>query len=81
MENFSVSHGWVEKFKIRCGLSICVLFEENGSVNIEKDLPDSVKEYELKSIYNCDETGFFYRIIPDQTLAHKREPCHGGKKV
>ena len=58
MENFSASHGWIEKFKIRHGLSTPVLSGKSGSVSNEfveqrqKDLPDLVKEYEQKNIYN-----------------------------
>ncbi|XP_054720764.1 tigger transposable element-derived protein 6-like [Uloborus diversus] len=86
MENFSASHGWVEKFKIRHGLSTRVLSGESKCVSIEsveqwlKDLPDLIKEYEAKDIYYCDETGLFFRVMPDRTLAFKGEPCHSGKK-
>ncbi len=30
-------------------------------------------------IYNCDETGLFYRTLPDRTLATKGKACKGGK--
>ena len=30
-----------------------------------KDLPDLVKEYEPKDIYNYNENGFFHQIMPD----------------
>ena len=56
-ENFTGSHGLIEKLKIRHRLSTHVVFGQSGSVNNEsvqqwqKDLPDLVKEYEMKSIY------------------------------
>ena len=33
-----------------------------------KDLPDLVKEYEPKDIYNYNENGFFHQIMPDWTF-------------
>jgi hypothetical protein len=35
--------------------------------------------YEQRDIYNADETGLFYNVLPDRTLALKGESCHGGK--
>ena len=31
-------------------------------------------------IYNADETGLFYRLLPDRTLEFKNVDCHGGKQ-
>ena len=36
--------------------------------------------YEPRNIYNMDETGLFYRALPDKTLRVKGEACSGGKK-
>lgn len=86
MENFSASHGWVEKFKNRHGLASRVLSGESASVDNDSvaqwmtDLKTLISKYEPKDIYNCDETGLFYRLMPDRTLAFKGESCHGGKK-
>ena len=38
-----------------------------------------LQEYEAKDIYNCDEPGLFYRILPSRTLAFKGQKCAGGK--
>ena len=35
--------------------------------------------YEPRDIYNADETGLFFNVFPDRTLAYKGESCHGGK--
>ena len=35
--------------------------------------------YALEDVYNCDETGFFWRALPNKTLAQKGESCKGGK--
>ena len=38
-----------------------------------------LQEYEAKNIYNCDESGLFYRVIPNRSLAFKSQECSGGK--
>ena len=30
-------------------------------------------------VFNCDETGLFYRVMPDKTLAEKGDAVKGGK--
>ncbi|CAF0763029.1 unnamed protein product, partial [Brachionus calyciflorus] len=41
-----------------------------------------LKRYDLSSrdIYNCDETGLYYRLGPSRTIAAKSEKCKGTKK-
>ncbi len=43
-------------------------------------MPDHLQGYELKDIYNLDETGLFYRSLPDRSLGMKGKDCVGGKK-
>ncbi len=35
--------------------------------------------YDLKDVFNCDETGLFWRGIPNRTMALKSDQCKGGK--
>ena len=35
--------------------------------------------YAADDIYNVDETGLFYKLLPDRTYTLKGEDCHGGK--
>ncbi|UYV63589.1 hypothetical protein LAZ67_2004890 [Cordylochernes scorpioides] len=37
--------------------------------------------YDPANIYNADETGLFFQLIPDRTLAHKDENCRGVKRM
>ncbi|GBM87114.1 Tigger transposable element-derived protein 6 [Araneus ventricosus] len=46
----------------------------------KEDLATLVNRYEPKNIYNCVETGLFYKLMPDRTLPFKGKPCNGGKK-
>lgn len=46
-----------------------------------KQLPSLIKEYNMKDIFNADETGLFYRALPTKSLAFKCSNSHGSKKV
>ena len=35
--------------------------------------------YQCEDVYNADESGLFFRALPDKTLALKSEKCSGGK--
>ena len=36
--------------------------------------------YAMQDIWNMDETGWFYRALPDKSLSEKAKKCKGGKK-
>ncbi|XP_022843298.1 CENP-B homolog protein 2-like [Olea europaea var. sylvestris] len=63
---FSFSSGWLERFKARYGIKYYRRFGESGSVimeNIENALPgirSKLDQFQLKDIYNMDETELFY---------------------
>ncbi|XP_074359320.1 CENP-B homolog protein 2-like [Apium graveolens] len=82
--DFSFSSGWLERFKARYGIKSYRRFGESGSVmmeNIENALPgirSKLDQFQLKDIYNMDETGLFYRLEADHSLATKQ--LEGRKK-
>ena len=39
----------------------------------------TLNEYDENDIFNMDESGLFWRMLPDCTLAFRAEKCHGGK--
>jgi len=39
-----------------------------------------ISGYELHNIWNTDETGCFFRALPDKTLSDKKHECRGGKR-
>ena len=43
-------------------------------------IPEIVAGYNAQSIWNMDETGCFWRALPDKGLAQKGKACKGGKK-
>ncbi|GBN81449.1 Tigger transposable element-derived protein 6 [Araneus ventricosus] len=83
----SFSSGWLQKFKLRHGITGKTVSGKSGDVDcetvddwIENQLPDLIKGYEQKDIFNADVTGLFYNLLPSKTLAIKSDTCHGGKK-
>ncbi|XP_074377759.1 CENP-B homolog protein 2-like [Apium graveolens] len=81
---FSFSSGWLERFKARCSIKSYRRFGESGSVNMEdiaNTLPEirsKLDQFNLKDIYNMDETRLFYRLEADHSLATKQ--LEGRKK-
>ena len=45
-----------------------------------KDSTKLLKGYTPKDVFNADETGLFWRLLPDMTFSFKGDKCHGGKK-
>ena len=85
VENFQASVGWLQSFKKRHLLSLRTISGESG--NIDTSVSEEWKNglgglcvgYDPKNIFNMDETGYFYRSLPDKTLQVKAESCKGGK--
>ena len=43
-------------------------------------LPEILKSYDPKDVYNMDETGLFYRDSGNKSYIVKGHDCHGGKR-
>ncbi|CAF1258618.1 unnamed protein product [Rotaria sordida] len=86
MGSFKASSGWFEKFRIRHNISFRVISGESLSVDITtvddwvQRIPKMIDGYDPKDIFNCDETGLFFKFMPDKPLTLNREQCKGGKK-
>jgi hypothetical protein len=46
----------------------------------KKHLPSKVAGYEPRDIFNANESGFFYNLLPYSTVAKKGELFQGGKR-
>jgi len=83
---FKGSNGWLEKFRTRHAISFRVISGESTSVDnstVEewaKRLLTIIDGFDKNDIFNADETGLFYRALPDRSLVLKKEECKGGKK-
>ncbi|GBL81919.1 Tigger transposable element-derived protein 4 [Araneus ventricosus] len=85
--SFVASNGWLQRFNSRHNLSFKKLCGEaadfdSSSLKEWKDvvLRDILERYESANVFNVDECGLFYRILPDRTLCFNGEKCVGGKK-
>lgn len=70
-----LSSGWVGKFKERHGLKSYRFHGEAGSVNKETvnvaraRIQKELEKYAPRDRFNMDETGLFFRKVPDRGLA------------
>ena len=73
------SHEWVQDFKKRYNIKGYTRHGEDASANFSKevlkkmeDIKTLVSQYRSCDVFNMDETGLFYRLEPNHTLATKR---------
>ncbi|UYV68420.1 TIGD4 [Cordylochernes scorpioides] len=86
LKDFTGSGGWIERWKARHGIKLRNICGESADVNRETMtnwltdvMPNIISNYACKGIFNADETGLFWRLLPDKTLHFKGETCTGGK--
>lgn len=87
-ESFSASNGWLQRWQTRHNVRMAVLSGEGADVDPtvvsdwKKRLETICEGYELGDIFNADETGLFFRALPNRSLVHaaKGEQANGGKK-
>lgn len=86
VEDFKASSGWLHRFKERHELSFKKICGESASVSDsdvvhwQSKLPEIISDFEPKNVFNVDETGLFFKCMPDKTLTFKGETCSGGKR-
>ncbi|CAF1281361.1 unnamed protein product [Adineta ricciae] len=85
--SFKASNGWLERFRARHNIQFRVISGEGASISpITVDdwkarLPKILEGYHPANIYNCDETGLFFKLKPDRSLVLDTNDCKGGKKA
>lgn len=86
--NFSSTTGWIDRFKVRHNIVCRAVSGESGSVNEstvdewkEKTLPKLLSGYAPRDVFNADETGLFYKLLPSYSLNVKGDICTGKKKA
>ena len=84
---FRASNGWLERFKGRHNLKQFTISGEAASVSDvtvaswHERMKELTRGYKREDIWNVDESGCFFRALPDKTLAEKKSACKGGKKA
>lgn len=86
IDSFKASNVWLDNFKSRYDLTSKRACGEASKVNqesidvwIEENL-EKLKQYNPNNIFNADESGLFYRLLPSQTIHFKNQACHGGEQ-
>ncbi|XP_071107123.1 tigger transposable element-derived protein 5-like [Haliotis cracherodii] len=78
-DTFKASAGWLWRFQKRHGIKSFTVTGERRSADddaadafppILRELMES-EGYDEEQIYNCDETGLYYKLLPDKTLGTK----------
>lgn len=73
LEAFTASKSWCSKTAILFGLRSKVLHGEAGSVDVDavsddiKNIVNIIKRYKLDNVYNTDETGLFFKCLPNRS--------------
>ena len=85
-QKFTGSNGWLEKWKMKSNIKELRISGESGDVEgptvdswLER-LPELVIGYAQNDIWNMDETGLFWKALPDRGFGVKGKQCRGGKK-
>ena len=84
---FNCSDGWLDRFKRRKDVTFRVISGEAHSAPqqsvdhwLKNELPKILLRYEEKDVFNADETGLFFKLLPEKTHTFKGDSCHGGKR-
>ena len=87
-ESFKASNGFLDRFKVRQGITGQTVCDDEKSVDPDtaaveawsERLPDICRNYSPRDRFNADEMGFLWRASLTQTLNLRGEKCTGGKK-
>ena len=85
---FKATTGWFANFKRRSGIKHVIMHGESASADKEEAEKYCLKFQELieteghrpQQIFNCDETGLFWKRIPNRTYITKDEKSVPGHK-
>ena len=86
LDSFTASNGWLEKWKSCYGIRETRITGEADDVSVStvrswiERLPELVKGYKLEDVWNMDELGLFFKLLPDKGLIEKTKSKKGGKK-
>ena len=85
IDDFKGSNGWLSHWKAQHNIKGFKVSGESAGVDMElvenyqQRIPDIVRDYSADDIFSCDETGLYFRALPDRTLSVKGESSKGIK--
>ncbi|XP_049518944.1 tigger transposable element-derived protein 6-like [Dermacentor silvarum] len=84
--DFQPGGGWIQRFKERHGIVYKAVTGKGASLDVEvkqkwvqETLPRIFDNYVDADVYNGDETGLFFQMLPSKTHALKGDTRKGGK--
>lgn len=85
-DNFGDNTGWLHRFKQRYNIVGKTISGESEAVRsqdiqqwLTKEWPEISAKFSPAEIFNADETGLFWQMLPSKTLDVRGSTCHGGK--
>lgn len=82
----TISLPWIQRWKRRHNITSKVICGESGSVSedayrywLSTTVPSLLQRFSPSDIFNGDETGLFWKLTPQRTLAFVGDKCYGGK--
>lgn len=88
-KDFNTSNGWLQKFRRRHGmryLKICgeILSSDTSAIStFIHEFRGKMEKMQLtkEQVYNADESGLYYRLLPDRTYVAASEKTAPGRKI
>ena len=87
IRGFTASNGWLQRFKQRYNLQKMAIAGEDGDVSNEtleswnEHVREITRGWSPENVWNMDETGSFWRGLPDTSLKEKGRRCRGVKQA
>ena len=84
-KDFTASNGWMESFIACHEIKFANLHGESAGVDLQvcsqwrQQLPAVCDGFKLKDIWNVDETGIFFRSVPNKSFIRDGDVSHGTK--
>jgi Tc5 transposase DNA-binding domain len=78
--DFRGSNGWLDKFKKRHSIVFKTLQGESAAVDVQalsewqrSVLKTHLERYDPENVFNADESGLFFKALPNKSLEFKGE--------
>ncbi|XP_025190385.1 tigger transposable element-derived protein 6-like [Melanaphis sacchari] len=84
--NFKATERWFHRWKKRENISFQKAHGEQGDADymganfwLENEWPSLISEFSPSDVFNADETGLYFRALPENTYVFKNEKAKGTK--
>ena len=77
LDSFKTPNGWLDRWKKKHSLKKMTISGESGDVSgciadsWKERLPEIITGYKVEDIWNLDESGVFWRVMPDKGFGQK----------